>query len=187
MILARFRIVVAGSLALFGVALAQTPAPQPTLALKGHTDPVYSVAVSPDGKLLATGSFDKTAKLWDAATGQELRTLAGKLGHTNLVLGVSFSPDGSSLATVSTDNSLKIWDLANGKPASLLAHAAGVTRVAASTDGKLVAAGAADGTIRIWTALDGKLTQTLTGWDGSLWKVCGDPPIGTRSRSSLKV
>lgn len=168
MILARFRIVVAGSLALLGVSLAQTPAPQPTLALKGHTDPVYSVAVSPDGKLLATGSFDKTAKLWDAATGQELRTLAGKLGHTNLVLGVSFSPDGSSLATVSTDNSLKIWDIANGKPASLFAHAAGVTRVAVSTDGKLVAAGAADGTIRIWTVLDGKLMQTLTGHTGAV-------------------
>ncbi len=166
MILARLRIVVAGSLALFGVVLAQ--APQPTLALKGHTDPVYSVAVSPDGKLLATGSFDKTAKLWDAATGKELRTLAGKLGHTNLVLGVSFSPDGSSLATVSTDNSLKIWDIANGKPTSLLAHAAGVTRVAASADGKLVAAGAADGTIRIWTAVDGKLTQTLTGHAGAV-------------------
>ncbi len=168
MVLARLRIVVAGSLALFGVALAQAPAPQPTLSLKGHTDPVYSVAVSPDGKLLATGSFDKTIKIWDAATGQELRTLAGKLGHTNLVLGVSFSPDGSSLATVSTDNSLKIWDIANGKPTSLLAHAAGVTRVAASADGKLFAAGAADGTIRIWTAVDGKLTQTLTGHTGAV-------------------
>jgi len=168
MILARLRIVVAGSLTLLGVSLAQTPAPQPALTLKGHTDPVYAVAVSPDGKLLATGSFDKTAKLWDATSGKELRTLAGKTGHTNLVLGVSFSPDASSLATVSTDNNLKIWDIANGKPTALLAHAAGVTQVAASADGKLLAAGAADGTIRIWTALDGKLAQTLTGHAGAV-------------------
>ena len=168
MILARLRIVVAASLALLGVSLAQTPAPQPVLSLKGHADPVYSVAVSPDGKLFATGSFDKTAKLWDTSTGKELRTLAGKLGHTNLVLGVSFSPDGSSLATVSTDNNLKIWDIANGKPTALLAHAAGVTRVAASADSKLFAAGGADGTIRIWTSVDGKLTQTLAGHTGAV-------------------
>ncbi len=168
MILARLRFVVAGSLAMLGVSLAQTPDPQPLLTMKGHTDPVYSVAVSPDGKLLATGSFDKTVKLWDGVTGKEVRTLAGKNGHTNLVLGVGFSPDGSSLATVSTDNQLKIWDIANGKPNALLAHTAAVTRVAASADGKLLAAGAADGTIRIWTTVDGKLSQTLTGHAGAI-------------------
>ncbi len=170
MIASRIRIVVAVPLALLGFAVAQTPAPPPVpaLTLKGHTDPIGAVAVSPDGKFLATASFDKTAKLWDGATGKELRTLAGKNGHANLVLGVAFAPDGSALATVSSDNQLKIWDIANGKPTSLLAHAAGVTQVAASADGKLLAAGGADGTIRIWTALDGKLTQTLSGHAGAV-------------------
>jgi|GEM_PF-1657079 len=170
MIVPRIRIVVAVPLALLSVAFAQTPAPQPVpaLTLKGHTDPVSAVTVSPDGKFFATGSFDKTAKLWDGTTGKELRTFAGKNGHANLVLGVAFAPDGSALATASSDNQLKIWDIANGKPTGLLAHAAGVTQVAASADGKLLAAGAADGTIRIWTALDGKLTQTLIGHAGAI-------------------
>ena len=170
MIVSRIRIVVAVPLALLGFAVAQTPAPPPVpaLTLKGHTDPIGAVAVSPDGKFLATGSFDKTTKLWDGTTGKELRTLAGKNGHTNLVLGVAFAPDGSAIATVSSDNNLKIWDIANGKPTAPFAHAAGVTQVAASADGKLFAAGGADGTIRIWTALDGKLTQTLSGHAGAV-------------------
>ena len=147
MILARFPFVVVVSLAWFGHAFAQSP--QPMLILKGHTDPVATVAVSPDGKILATGSFDKTVKLWDAATGKELRTLAGATGHTNLVLGVAFAPDGLTLATVSSDNSLKIWDFATGQVKLNLAHPNIVHCAAFDKTGKFVATGCQDGILRI--------------------------------------
>ncbi len=161
MILARFPIVVVVSLAWFVQAFAQTP--QPLLILKGHTDPVSTVAVSPDGKILATGSFDKSVKLWDAATGKELRTLAGTTGHTNLVLGVAFAPDGLSLATVSTDNSLKIWDVATGQVKFNLAHPNIVHCAAFDKTGKSVATGCQDGILRIYdvTKVPGTVAKAI--------------------------
>src|SRR6266446_7468100 len=79
--------------------------------LKGHGAEVYSVAFSPDGKLLVTGSFDNTLKLWDVASGKELKTYAGPQGHTKQVLSVAFSPDGQFIASGGADNTLKIWDV----------------------------------------------------------------------------
>ena len=67
-----------------------------TATLKGHTGPINSVAFSPDGKTLASGSWDKTIKLWDVATGKSTATLKG---HTDLVCSVAFSPDGKTLAS----------------------------------------------------------------------------------------
>ena len=71
-----------------------------------------SVAWSPEGKRLATGSRDGTAKVWDAASGQELLTLKG---HSNFVIGIAWSPDGKRLATGSWDNTAKVWDAVSGR------------------------------------------------------------------------
>jgi WD40 repeat protein len=74
--------------------------------LRGHTNYVHSVAFSPDGQILASGSNDKTIKLWQVSTGQELFTFTG---HTESVNSVAFSPNGQILASGSIDKTLKIW------------------------------------------------------------------------------
>ena len=80
---------------------------QQVFTLRGHTSNVTAVAFSPDGRRIATSSFDRTVKLWETETGQEVFTLRG---HTSGVLGVAFSPDGRRLATGSIDSTARIWD-----------------------------------------------------------------------------
>ena len=75
-------------------------------------DSVNSVSFSPNGKALATGSGDRTIKLWNLDTGKEIRTLQG---HKDSVNSVSFSPDGQTLATGSGDTTIKLWNLGTGK------------------------------------------------------------------------
>src|SRR6266568_7540618 len=81
-------------------------------ALKGHTLAVASVDYSPDGRYLATGSYDRTAKIWDAATGTEVATLRN---HQGTVEAVRFSPDGRILATGSYDGTVRLWDWVSGQ------------------------------------------------------------------------
>jgi WD40 repeat protein len=76
--------------------------------LEGHTNAIAAVAFSPDGKRLATASFDKTAKVWDVSSGEEWLTLTG---HTDALRGVSFSPDGKRLATASGDGTVRVYVL----------------------------------------------------------------------------
>jgi WD40 repeat protein len=108
------RVVLWLGLACLGLLLSPLSAQQPKLrhTLKGHTDWVFSVAYSPDGKTLASGSIDKTITLWDVTTGKERATLKG---HTVGVLSVAYSPDGKTLASGSRDLTIKLWDMATGK------------------------------------------------------------------------
>jgi len=130
------------------------------LSLRGHNGEVQSVAWSPDGKRLATGSEDKTAKVWDAETGKELLTLSG---HTGSIASVAWSPDGRHIATRSEDSTAKVWDAATDKEVLTLSSSGdgcyGVGSVAWSPDSKRLATGC-DG-VTMWDAETGKKLATL--------------------------
>jgi WD40 repeat protein len=155
------------------ISWADDPAPVPGIVatLKGHTEGLFSVAYSPDGKTVATVSFDKSIKLWETATGKELKTFAGPTGHQNLVLSVSYSPDGQTIASSSTDNTAKIWDVPLGSYIQELVMPDAVNGLALSADGLKLAASGKDGAIKIWTPTDGKQLFNLTGHGGAVTDV----------------
>ncbi len=127
--------------------------------VEGHAAAVRFVTFSPDGTTLATGSFDNTAKLWDAATGKGRATLRGhgephpasEDRRTRGVNAIAYAPDGGTLATAGLDGTVKLWDTATGKElATLKGHTGPVEGVAFSPDGKALASGGLDGSVRVW-------------------------------------
>jgi WD40 repeat protein len=131
------------------------------IKLEGHTDTVLSAAFSPDGKKIVTASSDKTARIWDAATGKELKKLEG---HTDIVLSAAFSPDGKTVVTANGDKTARIWDAATGKELKALeGHTDNVISAAFSPDGKKIVTASLDHTARIWDAATGKELHKLEG------------------------
>ena len=143
------------------------------ITLVGHADDVNFVAFSPDGSMIASGSWDKTIKLWQASDGALLGTL---LGHSGGVTSVAFSPDGSMIASGSEDKTIKLWRASDGALLRTLEdHTDWVTSVAFSPDGSMVASGSADKTINLWRVADGELLDTLGGDAGSVRSVAFSP------------
>jgi hypothetical protein len=155
----------------------QAPAPgdqgRPARAVfQGNAGPVWSVALSPDGKTAAMALDENTIKLWGVAEGEVRATLHG---HKGPVWAVAFTPDGKTLVSGSTDKTVRLWDLPAGKQRRALEHSGPIRTLAVSTDGRLLATGCRDGSVRIWDLTMEREPVTMSGHSGEVLSVAISP------------
>jgi WD40 repeat protein len=142
----------------------------------GHEDSASSATFSPDGTRIVTASWDKTARVWDAATGKPIgEPLAG---HGDVVRSAAFSPDGKRIVTASWDKTARVWDAATGKPIGepLAGHGDIVNSATFSPDGTRIVTASWDKTARVWDAATGKaIGEPLKGHDDYVWSAAFSP------------
>jgi len=134
--------------------------------LRGHTDAVNQARFSPDGLLIVTASRDRTARLWNAATGKTV-TLEG---HAGQVYGAEFSPDGKQVVTASSDKTARLWSIDTGESITLEGHEGDVYQASFSPDGRQVITASRDRTARLWDAETGQMIFTLKGHKGDVYQ-----------------
>ena len=128
--------------------------------LKGHSGAIWSVAISPNGQLLASGSQDTTLKIWNLHTGELLHNLKG---YSGTVYRIAISPDGQTIVSGNSDGTIKIWNLETGELLHTLGeHSHFINSLAVSPDGQTIATGSGDNTIKVWNLQAGQLHYTLS-------------------------
>ncbi|OIP75311.1 MAG: hypothetical protein AUK48_07850 [Oscillatoriales cyanobacterium CG2_30_44_21] len=147
---------------------------QPFQILRGHSDRILSVTFSPNGQILASGSADRTIKLWSLHTGKSIKTLQG---HRSWVWGIAISPDSKFLASGSYDHTVKIWDLESGECLrTLQGHPSSVLAVLFSHDGKTLFSSGYDKLVKHWHLETGECLHT---WEADssnrLWAMALSP------------
>ncbi len=160
----------------------RTPTPIPLgtrlYTYRGHSDGVWSAAWSPDGRRIASGSWDKTAQVWDASDGSQAFTYRG---HSNRVWSVAWSPDGRHIASGSQDHTVQVWDASTGATLfTYRGHSNGVNAVAWSADGGRIASGAGDSgkgdyTVQVWDASTGATLFTYRSHSDIVWAIAWSP------------
>ena len=139
----------------------------------GHSGIMESICYSLDGKYIASGSSDRTVKIWKLETGRELRTLRG---HSDRVNSVCYSPDGKAVASGSRDDTIKLWDVASGECIKTLTeHKGSVESIVYNSDGKYLASGSFDHTIKLWDVASGNCIKTLEGHTNSVVAISYSP------------
>ena len=153
--------------------------------LRGHSEAVTDVEISPDGKTLVSASLDQTVRLWDTSTGEPkgepLR------GHEDIVWVAVFSPDGETVASASEDKTIRLWDVMTGSTLGepLRGHTGAVTAVAFSPNGDTLASASEDKTVRLWDTATGELKgEPLRGHEGYVNNVAFSPDGETLASAS---
>ncbi|MDZ7962854.1 MAG: NB-ARC domain-containing protein [Aulosira sp. DedQUE10] len=144
---------------------------------------IFSVAFSPNGKIIATGDANGEIRLWQIDDGQQILTCKG---HTGFVRSVAFSPDGQILASGGVDQTVRLWSVNDGKCIQTLhGHSDRVESIAYSPNGQLLVSGSVDQSLRIWSIHDGNCLQVLQGHTHDIWSVAFSPDSQTVASGSF--
>jgi WD40 repeat protein/nucleoside phosphorylase len=172
-----------------GVTVEELVAAGAAPPVPGQAEPMWApaslcnaVAWSPSGDLVASGHADGAVRLWDAATGKAIRTLAD---HAGTVRSIAFSPDGQRLATGSADKTVRLWEVGTARfVRTLEGHTHGIISVAFSPDGQRLATGSADKTVRLWEVGTARFVRALKGHTNWVMSVAFSPDGQTLATGS---
>lgn len=165
--------------------LWRLPTGQEICQFRGHEWPIFAVAISPDGKIMASGSGGHDIRLWEIATGKEI----SKVEVRDLVCKLAFSPDGRTLASSHGGGPIRLWAFATGEHWELKGHDSTVWSVAFSPDGQSLASASLDKTARLWDIAGSKITDRQRNRNPSsedlqtLWRELGGDDAAKAQRA----